>query len=375
MNKGRVFLLLSSVIACLVFIILMLGDKLYFDNDKWLFQDNTHQQQLDRLKNEFESDDNFIIGIKLKDTFFSNDNINQFKEITSELETIKSVKSIESPLEVTYVHQDLDSVLYTETFQHALDNNRMNLKSYQSHFLKSDYFGKFLSEEQKVAIILLKLKQSSQIDRQKTYQQLVDKVEYILNKYPTFNDNFYCGDIYLNFQMNDSTKQNARTLLPILFALMIMLLLAVFRSFIKTFVVILPTLFCLILTQICLILLNHPLTIINITLIILILVISIADSIHIINRFQYISNNNDQSVVENIKLTIQQTWLPCFITTITTAIGFGSFYLSDIVPLRNYGVESFLVILLSYLLIFLVSIGAIYFTGHYLVEPIKKAAH
>ena len=52
-----------------------------------------------------------------------------------------------------------------------------------------------------------------------------------------------------------------------------------------------------------------------------------------------------------LQILFEPLWLPCFITSITTAVGFGSFATSSIIPLNQYGIQSFLVMLFSYIIV------------------------
>ena len=113
-------------------------------------------------------------------------------------------------------------------------------------------------------------------------------------------------------------------------------------------IVVIPTLINLGLVPIFIVILGHYITIINVTLFILVLVITVADGIHMLNYWErYVLSKSPHPIAD----TIRATWLPCFITSITTAVGFGSFATSSIIPLNQYGIQSFLVMLFSYIIV------------------------
>jgi predicted RND superfamily exporter protein len=69
----------------------------------------------------------------------------------------------------------------------------------------------------------------------------------------------------------------------------------------------------------------------------LILVISVSYSIHVINHFQHYfrcSGNRKEAV----RYTFRHSAWPCFLTAVTTAIGFASFMVVPIKPIREMGI-------------------------------------
>ena len=141
---------------------------------------------------------------------------------------------------------------------------------------------------------------------------------------------------------------NLMTLLPIAFLLLILVSFLFLRQWRSVFIVIIPTFVNLGIVPIVIVMLGHYITIINVTLFILTLVITVADAIHMLNYWErFVLEKNKFPISE----TIRATWLPCFITSITTAVGFGSFATSSIIPLNQYGIQSFFVMLIAYVIV------------------------
>ena len=148
--------------------------------------------------------------------------------------------------------------------------------------------------------------------------------------------------------MDASTKQNLTLLLPLAFLLLLFISWLFLQQWRAVMIIIIPTLVNLGLVPIFIVLLGHHVTIINITLFILVLVITVADGIHMLSYWErYVINKSKHPIAD----TIRATWLPCFITSITTAVGFGSFASSDIIPLNQYGLQSFLVMIFGYIIV------------------------
>jgi hydrophobe/amphiphile efflux-3 (HAE3) family protein len=92
-----------------------------------------------------------------------------------------------------------------------------------------------------------------------------------------------------------------------------------------------------------------PMTPISITLFPLIMVIGLANSIHIINHYkrerQFESNNS-----EAITKTLQAIIKPCFLAAFTTAIGFGSLAISDVTGIKQMGIFAAFGVMSAFLL-------------------------
>lgn len=133
----------------------------------------------------------------------------------------------------------------------------------------------------------------------------------------------------------------------------VILMILLFRSFQATigpFLVILSTLIILfgMLGW-----LNIKLTLLSVIVPTLILVISIAYSIHVINHFQYAFAKTG-SRIEAIKYVYRESTWPIFVTALTTALGFISFQAVSMEPIKVVGLSAALGAFLTYILVMVI---------------------
>lgn len=133
----------------------------------------------------------------------------------------------------------------------------------------------------------------------------------------------------------------------------VILMILLFRSFQATigpFLVILNTLIILfgVLGW-----LNIKLTILSVIVPTLILVISIAYSIHVINHFQYAFTKTG-SRIEAIKYVYRESTWPIFVTALTTALGFISFLAVSMQPIKVVGLSAGLGAFLTYFFVMII---------------------
>ena len=319
-----------------------------FNNDYWLPNSDPYQQGLNYLEHEFQPGFGSIAVLTFPDSFFTEENIDFFRKILSiELKRLTMYLGKFSVDATVIINQE--DMLTIQTYDEAFsDGNIVSVGDYQRLFIDSPYFGKLLSDDFRSVGL------SISIDKKNDGNDLMRRVGAIetlrplcQNCHSTF-EGLSPGDAAIYYEMDASTQRNLFTLLP----LALILLLGVAWLFLKQWrsvlIVVIPTIINLGLVPIFIVLLGHYITIINVTLFILVLVITIADGIHMLNYWErYVLNKSPHPIAD----TIRSTWLPCFITSVTTAVGFGSFATSSIIPLNQYGIQSFLVMIFAYIIV------------------------
>ena len=158
------------------------------------------------------------------------------------------------------------------------------------------------------------------------------------------------GDGFLKYTLDEKTKDQLGTILAISGIGIALFLFSLFGRIWKTALVLGTAVTAVAVAMGLMVLFGHNLTIIALALPVMLSVIVVADSLHII---RYWDNEidiagDDTSVGHILHETLTATWLPCLTTSATSAVGFGVFYFSELVPLREFGIDSFLGILLGY---------------------------
>ena len=324
--------------------------NLKFNNDYWLPETNEYQQMLDYLEKEFEPGFGAVVVLKLPGDYFQKDTVDFFKEFKASIEKLPFVFKVNSPLDATVIINS-DDVLSIQTYEEAIDEeNITSLTHYKTLFTQSPYFGRLISTDYKTVALSLSIDKKNDGNDLHRRVSTIEDIQNIVAELPSNISGFISGDAAIYYQMDSATQNNLVQLLPIAFLLLILVTWIFLRQLRSVLIVILPTLFNLGLVPITLVFLGHYITIVNVTLFILVLVISIADGIHMLH---YWERYTIEKVRRPIADTIRSSWLPCFITSISTAVGFGSFVTSSIIPLHQYGVQSFLIMLLSYMVMML----------------------
>ncbi len=80
--------------------------------------------------------------------------------------------------------------------------------------------------------------------------------------------------------------------------------------------------------------------------------IAVSDSIHVLSHYKSISMHSSESRYENMRKVLRVLWLPCLLTTITTAVGFMSFLSSPVRPVKIVGIYMSLGVVIAFLITF-----------------------
>ena len=363
--------MLNFTLKTTLFFIILLGvllgiwqaSKITFDNSRWFADSHPQKKNKDYLNQEFEKGEAIIFVAKLKKSFFTPDIIESVKKSTAEIEKLSNVVEIKTPLNATIALSERDS-LYVIPFQSALERSIIpDLANYQKKLVESSYYKRLISEDFKQIAFVVKINLDDVTNKFEIRQFVISQVLKILKKDVNLQNLALAGEGELNYKLDLQSRENLKLLLPLSFFIMLLLLAFIFRSFIYVFIVSITSFLCLLLSLSIFVLQNHPLNVIGLALPVLILVIVTADSIHIIARFNKLLLK--EQLVSKVTLqaanqAIKQTYLPCLGTSLTTAIGFGSFYFSELIPLKNFGIDAMLAILLSYLVIIMATWSLLY---------------
>lgn len=147
---------------------------------------------------------------------------------------------------------------------------------------------------------------------------------------------YLTGMVMMTNAFSESAMNDYKTLVPVMYGIVILVLLFSLRSFSATFTVFILILFSIIPTMGIAGWLDWYLTPTSITSSTIILTMAVADCVHIlVTQLHYmrIGHEKKQAIQESLKINFQAV----FLTSITTAIGFLSMNFSDAPPFRDLG--------------------------------------
>lgn len=291
---------------------------------------------------DFETDDNFyLIALENEETIFDYDYLTQLDSLTKSIRKLDHVKEVLSLTSLTYPVMTpfgpnvIPAVNIDEPEKYAA--NRKTL-SEDERFMKT-----LISEDFSSSILNLKLTDNMDLDESNI---IVNQIDSVMRQF-TFDEVHHLGRA--NFQKamiemsaNEIVKSS---ILAAIIVLIVMLL--IFR---KTISVIL-TMGAIGLAMMCFMfymyLSGQALNAMAGLFPILMIIVSTSDVIHLLSK--YIDElRKDKTKEEAIKVTVRDIGLATFLTSITTSIGFITLLFSRLQPIKDFGVNAAVGVLIAF---------------------------
>ena len=329
-----------------------------------LFPDNDPEvDAYFKFQEEFEREDNLIYLAYDSEDPFSRSNLLTTNLLTNELNDLKGVVKVTSLTNIELFQPEEDLVL--SPVYKTIPTSKDSLLFLKNRIMSSPLIiDNLISSDGSIATILLEL--VDEINNHDGREKIVNKIGEITSK---TDWRWYEAGVpilrtrYVQYMLNDFT----RFLFPVSFVLFGALFL-LFRNisgmllpFVAVFITVLWVLG---------IMGAIGLTINIVTYIVptLVLIIGVADSIHIMLKFQE-NLLNGNSKRESIRITIRKIGGAIMLTSITTAIGFLSLISTNIIMIRQFGA----IVCVSVILAFVVSITFIPSMLMILETPTQKS--
>jgi predicted RND superfamily exporter protein len=179
----------------------------------------------------------------------------------------------------------------------------------------------------------------------------IEEIKKVLAE-PQFEGNQYhlIGGVPIWVEMNHISRRESGTFVTINIFIIFLLLLIIFRrlrfAFSPILIAIISTVWAMSLYAI-----DNTLNMVSTIMPLIILVISIADCVHILSQYR-VERKFGMTPKEAVHQTLSKLCLPCLFTSLTTAVAFLAFLLSSIPPLVALGFYTALGVLIAYLLSF-----------------------
>ena len=320
---------------------------LKYDNDTWLASDNPYQVARDMLAEQFNQFEATMFLFKA-DNLFTEQGYKDAVAFSKAVKQIDGVVDVVSAYDASLIMTDDEGTLVITTYREALENGQLkDLAALEAKFKASDYMGRLVSDNGKLASFIVKQDTSGRPDER---QRVVLEVQALALQNPLVADSEFAGDGFLKYTLDKTTKAELGQILSIAGIGIGLFLFSLFGRLWKTFLVLAVAITAVAVAMGIMSSLGHNLTVIALALPVMLSVIVVADSLHII---RYWDNAVDTASAETtttdvLKETLDATWLPCLTTSVTSAVGFGVFYFSELIPLRDFGIDSFIGILLGY---------------------------
>jgi len=317
--------------------------KLTYDNDRWLAADDPRQQALDYLDAEFNSHETLLVILNLPTAFFSASGMEPVRALEAALEVLDGVATSRSPLSATTII-DTGERLEIRSFASARELGILpDDAAYAAAFSRSPYAGRLLSADQRVAVIQLGLDSHHKpLRRLQTLERVRAAIAALDGQAGDGQVTAQlAGDAALKEALDRSVRQEMGRLLGIAALVLTLFLQGLLGRIERTLLLVCTALGCVLAALGWVARLGQPMTAVGLVLPVMVAVIALADGLHILARWDALRG---LPYPQRWRRTVAASWLPCLAASLTSALGFGAFASSELLPLHWFGWQSLLAI-------------------------------
>ena len=334
----------SAIILLAIFCSSLGINNFRFDaSSETLILDNDVDYQIyEKTNDDFGSSDFLILAIQSSNEIFTLDNLQNLQNLRDKIQVIEGVDSVVSVFDAPILEQPKLSLIKSASNDKYLLEDELNLSLAKQELIDSPIFSELvISKDGKTLAFQINL------DGKDNYDQTVIDIRSEIETFKNFNINL-AGPSMIVFDTINFIKNDVITFGTITILVFFIFLYLIFRDFWPVTIILLNALIVMFISIGVMGLMDWPISIVSSNFLALLLITSIAISIHILAKVQ---TDVDKNI--STSKSLSDIFMPCLFTALTTIVGFASLILSDIKPVIDFGKMMSVGVLLNLLSSFL----------------------
>jgi predicted RND superfamily exporter protein len=310
----------------------------------WFGEDSKILQDYDSFRKVFGNDDSIIIAFKDENGVFTKKALSSIERITKQLWQTKYITRVDSLTSYQYIYADKNypDEIIVEDFIQDID------KQNQEYFLEKKDIAlndpqlqtAFINKDGTTTMIIARLTPKAGENEDISFE-IMGLVKSILENETNQTGYKYWlnGGAPITTSFVSIAQHDGGVFTPLVFVVVSLLLLFIFKRVSGVLIplsVVVLTIGVVLSLQV---LLGYKLNNFTANIAVFIVAIGIADSIHIYSIWDIYKKQGEDNKTA-ITHTLQKNLLPIFFTSITTAIGFSSLGISEVVPVSTLGIAT-----------------------------------
>jgi len=310
----------------------------------WFGEDSKILSDYDNFRKTFGNDDGVVIVFKDENGIFSQKALASIDRITQALWKTKYIARVDSLTNYQYVHANPDEPddIVVEDFIQNIDTATPAYLANRKEIATTDplVVDAFISKDGTTTMISARLTPKVNDDSDKS-MIIMDSLEKILAPERELTGYKYWlnGGPALNKAFVVIGTSDAMTFTPLVLLASMILLLLLFRRVSGSLIPIGVVVFTFLTVLAVQVLLGYKLNNFTANLPVFVVAIGIADAVHIYSVWLIHKREgmeNELAVVQSMK----KNFLPIFLTSLTTAIGFATLTISEVIPILTLGIAT-----------------------------------
>lgn len=301
----------------------------------FILEDDPDYAYFLRYREMFGQDE--ILAIAFEDEeIFEPGNLAFIRKLTERIEDIENVYDVRSLTNVEYMESSEESFEVVALVPDDIPTDAPSLAKIKQKALNNVIYSQdLISPDSKKTSIVVTL---ASMNAGYKYHDEVLAIERIVKEEAkrTGKSLFLTGERFLDFRILQYIHRDLQTFLPITLIALAVLLFIMFGNVRETIIGLLAVVACLMWVGGLIPLTGWEMNAVTAGLPSLVLCIAVTDVIHIVHKHREALGETEDTR-KALEKALRDVAMPCFLTSLTTAIGFGSLTLNEVHPIRGFG--------------------------------------
>jgi len=310
----------------------------------WFADDSKILKDYDNFRSVFGNDQAVTVSFKNDQGVFNKESLGVVQRITEKFWQTQYIARVDSITNYQYVHADPDNpddVIVEDFIDDIQTLDEKTLKQKEAIILKEDAIvQKLISSDAKTTTIVARLSPNAGEGPEvslklKALTQAILKPE--IEKYGyDFQLN---GGPIVNSSFIEIAQADGALFTPLVLVLTMILLLLIFKKFSSMFVSISIVIFTFLIVLSVQVMLGYKLNNFTVNMPVFITAIGIADAMHLFWIYT-VARKKGMDNEKAIHYSVRKNFLPILFTSLTTAVGFASLSISNVIPIKTLGIAT-----------------------------------
>jgi len=302
------------------------------------------------FQKKFENDEGVIVAFESPNIFIESE-INYLNRLHKKLEQLPGVTEVTSLVNANKITGVADGIEINSLIDTAMLGNEMLQKAKTAIIGDPMFEGVYLSSDQKVASLIVIVPGMFNGGTDSLNKAFYNDLTTLVSNEKAMNNRelHIGGDLVTDAAIEQLMDRDLMVLFSIALLFSALVLFIFYRKAITTIVPLFPVLLAIVWVLGLKGWTGVPMTPISVTLFPLIMVIGLANSIHIISHYRKIRPQATSSI-DAMKETLTRILKPSFMAAFTTAIGFGSLVVSSVSGISQMGIFAAFGVMAAYFL-------------------------
>ncbi len=310
----------------------------------WFGEDSKILTDYDDFRRTFGNDDAIIITFKDENGIFTKKALQSVENITEALWQMKYIARVDSITNYQYVHSSLeepDDVIVEDFIQDIQNADKTYLEGRKNIAVNDPLIvDGFISRDGTTTMISARLTPKANDDTDKSAEIMKMVNEILAPEIKTTGYKYWLnGGPPLNTSFVEIGTSDATTFTPLVLIASMILLFLLFRRVSGALIPIGVVVFTFLTVLAVQVMLGFKLNNFTANLPVFVVAIGIADAVHVYIvwlMYKKEGQKNKDAVIHSL----QKNFLPIFLTSVTTAIGFATLTISEVVPVFTLGIAT-----------------------------------